>query len=150
MNAVKLNRMVLTLCGLFSLLVVVIGTTGVAHAVAGAQSSASVTVDPFNDPRTTDQPYDYRGHHHSCRLRLRFIINSTQRSVWEDATVESVITDTSYNNVYRKLQIPPARRSPSSPWHWRKEWAVIRPMPRLSTMSIFRLPRRRRARLRGL
>ena len=96
MNAVKLNRIVLTLCGLFSLLVVVIGTTGVAHAVAGAQSSASVTVDPFNDPRIT-RDRETTEAITTATSQANFVINSTQRSAWEDVMVESSITDRSYD-----------------------------------------------------
>ena len=98
MNTVKVNRMTLILCSLFSLLVVVIGTTGVAHAVAGAQSSALVTVDPFNDSRTTvnrmtteiittaTSPSDFQ-------------INTSINETWTDVfpPVESRITDSTYN-----------------------------------------------------
>jgi hypothetical protein len=89
--------MALTLCSLFSLLVVVIGTTGVAHAVAGAQSAASITVDPFNDPRTTVNRATTEAITTSASPN-NFVINSTQRSVWEDVTVQSVINDSPYNN----------------------------------------------------
>jgi len=96
MNAVKINRMVLTLCGLFSLLVVVV-PTGVAHAVAGAQSAATLAVDPFNDPRATVNRTTTEAIA-MVTSQTNFIINSTQRSAWEDVLVESSITDTTYNS----------------------------------------------------
>jgi hypothetical protein len=98
MNTVKVNRMALTLCSLFSLLVVVIGTTGVAHAVAGAQSSALVTVDPFNDPRTTVNRMTTEVITTATSPNV-FVINSTQRDLWEDVLppIESSVTDGPYN-----------------------------------------------------
>jgi hypothetical protein len=68
----------------------------VAHAVAGAQSSASVSVDPFNDPRATINRATTEAITTSASP-ANFVINSTQRSAWEDVLVESSITDSSYN-----------------------------------------------------
>ena len=97
MNTVKVNRMVLTLCSLFSLLVVV-GTTVEAHAVAGAQSSALVTVDPFNDSRTavnraTTEIIT------TATSPSNFLINTSMNETWIDVfpPVETRITDSTYN-----------------------------------------------------
>jgi PEP-CTERM motif len=97
MNVVALRRMIRTLCGLSALLVVVIGTSGVAHAVAGALSSASVTVNPFADPlatvnlSTTDAIA-------TSASSLNFTINSALRTAWEDAQVQASTADSPYSN----------------------------------------------------
>jgi hypothetical protein len=90
--------MALTLCSLFSLLVVVIGTTGVAHAVAGAQSSALVTVDPFNDPRTTVNRATTEIIT-TATSPSNFLINTSMNETWTDVfpPVETRISDSTYN-----------------------------------------------------
>jgi hypothetical protein len=76
--------------------IIFLGTAFEAYALAGVQSSASITVDPFNDPRmiinrmtteaitTAGSPSD-------------FGISNFTSSAWENALVESSITNAPYN-----------------------------------------------------
>ncbi|WP_214172650.1 PEP-CTERM sorting domain-containing protein [Citrifermentans pelophilum] len=94
MITLKSNRIMVAVAGLLSL-AIMLSTAFDAYAISGAQSSASVSVDPFNDPRmiinrvttetitTSSSPSDFQ-------------INSTQSNIWEDALVESTISDGPY------------------------------------------------------
>ncbi len=93
MNAITLKKMMRALCSMFALMAVVISSTGVAHAVSGSMSSASITMDTFNNSvngSTTEAIA-------TSASPTQFLIDNTQRSAWENVQVNTSLSDSAYN-----------------------------------------------------
>lgn len=104
MSSFKLNRMVLTLGGLFSLVMVVVGTTGVACADAGSISSAYIDWEKLTitaDSGMTITPYTLQTTQSTGNsVHKTYFQNSYQDAQnWTDTlTAGTDITINGYNN----------------------------------------------------